>query len=78
MDVSEAVVWPEAPLKQEAKDVVYKFFALVDQNRPGVGDELATEVFASDGVFMTSTARFEGTAGTNTSHPSRLGSREAD
>lgn len=69
MDVSEAVVWPEASLKQEAKDLVYKFFALVDQNRPGMGDELATEVFASNGVFMTSTARFEGTAGTNNLSP---------
>lgn len=78
MDIPGAAVWPEAPLKQEAKDLVYRFFALVDQDRPGVGDELATEVFASDGVFITSAARFEGTTGTNTSHPSRRGSHEAD
>jgi len=45
------------------KDLVYRFFALVDQNRAGVGEELASNVFTSDGIFAGSVGTFKGTAG---------------
>lgn len=56
-------VWPQAPIQQEVKDLIYRFFALVDQNRTGVGEELASQVFTSDGVFAGTVGRFTGTAG---------------
>ncbi|KAK3045202.1 hypothetical protein LTR09_013083 [Extremus antarcticus] len=58
----KSAVWPQAPIQQEVKDLVYRFFALVDQNRAGVGEELASNVFTSDGIFAGSVGTFKGTA----------------
>jgi hypothetical protein len=61
-------VWPQTPIQNEVKVLVYRFFSLVDQNRPGVGEELASDVFTSDGIMITSTGKFKGNAGIRSTH----------
>lgn len=47
----------------DVKQLVERFFTLVDTNSDDVGQTLADELFTNDGVFITANATFQGSAG---------------
>lgn len=52
--------WP--PFTPTAvKELIARFFALVDDTGPGTGDKLAEEIFASDGDAYFGPKLFHGT-----------------
>jgi hypothetical protein len=49
----EAVEWPtHVPIPQPVKDIIARFYLLVDSNDPQDAQELADEVFTPDGRFV--------------------------
>lgn len=56
-------MWPISQPVPEVKQLVSRFFALVDTNSQEVGQVLADEIFTQDGVFITTNAMFQGAAG---------------
>ncbi|KAE8141783.1 hypothetical protein BDV38DRAFT_278567 [Aspergillus pseudotamarii] len=55
-------MWPISQPLPEVKQLVYRFFALVDTNSQEIGQVLADEIFTQDGVLITANAMFQGAA----------------
>ncbi|KAE8332945.1 hypothetical protein BDV39DRAFT_199949 [Aspergillus sergii] len=55
-------MWPISHPSPEVKQLVSRFFALVDTNSEEVGQALADEIFTPDGVLITANAMFQGSA----------------
>jgi hypothetical protein len=55
--------WPSIAVPTPVKQLVDTFFSLLDNDNKGVGDRLAGEIFAADGL-IDSHSRAEGTEGT--------------
>lgn len=58
-----SAIWPISQPSSEVKQLVDRFFSLVDTNSQEVGQTLADEIFNQDGVFITANATFQGAAG---------------
>ena len=56
--------WPSVAIPSDGKDLIGKFFSLVDLSDPNSGMSLAEEVFAEDGVFVAVSSKFVGSEGT--------------
>ncbi|KAE8359561.1 hypothetical protein BDV27DRAFT_149472 [Aspergillus caelatus] len=61
-DSRKSVIWPVSQPLPEVKQLIYRFFALVDTNSQEVGPVLADEIFTQDGVLITANAIFQGAA----------------
>jgi hypothetical protein len=53
--------WPEIPLPDPVKSLLDRFFSLMDNDGKDVGDQLADEIFTSDGRSITAHNATEGT-----------------
>ena len=56
--------WPSIAILSDGKDLIGKFFSLVDLPDPHSGRILAEEVFAEDGVFVAVSNKSFGSEGT--------------
>lgn len=59
-----STVWPSTPVSPTTKDLVARFFHLVDQQDDNVGPLLAEEIFTPDARFVSANSAFEGKEGT--------------
>lgn len=50
---------PSAPVKQ----LIDKFFSLVDQKGEDIGDQLSHDIFTENGTFLTANGAFKGARG---------------
>ncbi|OQU95759.1 SnoaL-like domain-containing protein [Cladophialophora immunda] len=55
-----STVWPPTPVPPATKDLLGRFFHLVDQKDDTVGVVLAEEVFTPDARFVSANGAFEG------------------
>jgi hypothetical protein len=55
--------WPSAQTLEEFGALIDKFFALLDSTSDDVGDQLADEVFTSDGQLAAPAGKATGSAG---------------
>lgn len=62
-DARKSTMWPTSQPLPEVKQLVYRFFALVDTNSQEVGQILADKIFTQGGVFITANDVFQGAAG---------------
>ncbi|KAJ5756892.1 uncharacterized protein N7511_007074 [Penicillium nucicola] len=58
----DSPVWPSLQPSSGVKQLVSRFFALVDTNSEEVGQTLADDIFTQDGVFITANGTFQGAA----------------
>jgi hypothetical protein len=56
-------MWPIPRPSLEVKQLVHRFFALVDTKSKEVGQTIADEIFTQDGLMVTANAMFQGAAG---------------
>ena len=56
-------MWPISQPSPEVKQLVHRFFALVDTNSEEVGQTIADEIFTQDDLMVTANAMFQGAAG---------------
>ena len=56
----DEVEWPSQPVPQTVKDLVARFYTLVDSDEPCCGRELADTVFAEDGEFVVNKRSMKG------------------
>lgn len=62
---TESAEWPTAvEVPQAIKDLIDRFYNLLDDDRPGVGETLADEIFTPDGVAYFGGKPSTGSAGT--------------
>jgi hypothetical protein len=60
----ENTVWPTSKeLDEKTKKVVERFFTLMDDKSPDVGDQLADELFTADGSMHGGLGKAVGTDG---------------
>lgn len=64
-------MWPIPQPSPEVKQLVHRFFALVDTKSEEVGKTIADEIFTQDGLMVTANAMFQGAAG-KIAHPEFL------
>lgn len=55
--------WPDIAISSFGKDLIAKFFSLVDKADPNSGKDLAEEVFTKDGVLIAGRNKFTGYEG---------------
>ncbi|KAJ5745091.1 hypothetical protein N7520_010273 [Penicillium odoratum] len=55
-------MWPISQPSPEVKQLVHRFFSLVDTNSEEVGQTIADEIFTQDGLMVTANAMFQGSA----------------
>lgn len=55
--------WPSTPVSDEVKDLLARFFQLVDLRDPNAGKAISEEIFLPDGVFVTAVSAFTGKSG---------------
>jgi hypothetical protein len=55
--------WPDIAISSTGKDLIAKFFSLVDKPDPNSGKELAEEVFTENGVLAAGPNKFTGYEG---------------
>lgn len=55
--------WPSTAISDEGKDLIGKFFELVDLPTKDSGKRLAEEVFADDGLMIVATGTSIGSDG---------------
>ncbi|KAJ5585681.1 hypothetical protein N7450_005468 [Penicillium hetheringtonii] len=55
-------MWPIPQPSPEVKQLVHRFFALVDTKSEEVGKTIADEIFTQDGLMVTANAMFQGAA----------------
>lgn len=61
---TESTEWPTAAeVPQAIRDLIDRFYSLLDDDRPEVGATLADEVFTPDGVAYFGGAAFHGISG---------------
>lgn len=60
---TESTVWPSPQISFEIKQLLDKFFSLVDNKAGDSGQRLGTEVFTPDGKFFATSGNFQGSAG---------------
>lgn len=58
-----ATEWPSTPIVPEAKALFDRLFEILDDNTPDAGQKLATEIFAPNAKFVTSSGVFQGEKG---------------
>ena len=63
MASTSSTEWPATPIPTETKELITKFFTLVDWVNPDAGPRLASEVFAEDGKLVSPGPTFEGSEG---------------
>ena len=57
--------WPSAVIPNDSRDLIGRFFTLVDQKSVQANKELGYEVFSSNGIMIAATGRAEGSQGKN-------------
>lgn len=67
MDEAE---WPTQPIPEPVKDIIARFYALVDSSEPDCSSELANNVFTPDGEFVVNKRAMRGAERTPSSSPS--------
>ncbi len=60
---TDSTVWPLPHLSTDVKQLIDRFFSLVDNKGSDSGERLAREVFTEDGKFFATSGDFEGSAG---------------
>ncbi|KAI8939892.1 hypothetical protein NX059_003621 [Plenodomus lindquistii] len=60
--VIDGTSWPKFDVPDAIRALIEKFFTLMDDSGPGVGDKLADEVFTSDGVLVASAGTTRGSS----------------
>lgn len=56
--------WPAIPISSDGKNLIQRFFELVDNPDKNSGQQLAEEIFAEDGVMVAATGKAIGSEGT--------------
>ncbi|KAJ5096629.1 hypothetical protein N7456_007350 [Penicillium angulare] len=56
-------MWPITQPSLEVKQLVHRFFTLVDTKSEEIGQIIADEIFTQDGLMVTANAMFQGAAG---------------
>jgi len=59
----ESTLWPPTPVKPEVKELISRFFQLVDLNDETAGRKIAEEVFTPEGRFSGPNGAFKGKEG---------------
>ncbi|EXM15809.1 hypothetical protein FOTG_15844 [Fusarium oxysporum f. sp. vasinfectum 25433] len=57
-------VWPDHPVPNSVKNLIHRFFELLDSQDTNVGNILADEIFAPDARAQFGAHVFTGTEGT--------------
>ena len=60
---TDSTMWPSAQPSVDIKQLLDKFFGLVDNKADNAGEKLATEIFTSNGKFYATSGNFQGSAG---------------
>lgn len=57
-------IWPSTDcLSAPVKQLIDKFFSLVDQKGGDTGEQLSREIFTEDATFLTANGAFQGATG---------------
>ena len=59
----ETTTWPAIPIPTDVKDLISRYYSLVETKDSSVGDRLATDVFTPDGIFSSPHVTAAGSAG---------------
>ena len=62
-EATDSTLWPSALIAPKVKQLIKRFFSLVDDQDDNAGSRLASEVFTEDGKFFASSGSFEGAGG---------------
>jgi hypothetical protein len=60
---TEATVWPEHPVATPVRELIDRFFSLLDSHSADVGNIFAEEIFTSDGKAQFAAHSFHGKEG---------------
>lgn len=62
-DGIQTTSWPDIIVAPSTKALINRFFSLLDDEDPGVGDVLATEIFENDAEVQFGSQTFKGCEG---------------
>lgn len=63
----ENAIWPATTVPDGGKELISRFFELIDLPDPASGRGLAEDIFTEKGVFIAGSNRWEGSEGTSSS-----------